>query len=82
MLTLEEVYSSTVIEKDEHKKSRQYKKLAPKMKDAVDQIFIIMDSKPSDFLNTFEKTIQNISKEFKVPEKDLISYFEREMLSI
>ena len=82
MLTLEEIYSSTVIEKDEHRKSRQYKKLSPKMKEAVDQIFKIMDSKPSDFLNTFEKTIQSISKKFKVPEKDLINYFEREMLSI
>ena len=82
METLEEIYSSTVIEKDEHRKSRQYKKLSPKMKDAVDQIFKIMDSKPSDFLNTFEKTIQSISKKFKVPEKDLINYFEREMLSI
>ena len=82
MLTLEEIYSSTVIEKDEHRKSRQYKKLSPKMKDGVDQIFKIMDSKPSDFLNTFEKTIQSISKKFKVPEKDLINYFEREMLSI
>ena len=82
MLTLEEVYSSTVIEKDEHRKSRQYKKLSPKMKDAVDQIFNIMDSKPSDFLNSFEKTITNISKKFKVPEKDLMKYFEKEMLSI
>ena len=81
MIRLEELYSS-VNEKDEHRKSRQYKKLSPKMKDAVDQIFKIMDSKPSDFLNTFEKTIQSISKKFKVPEKDLISYFEREMLSI
>ena len=82
MLTLEELYSSTVIEKDEHKKSRQYKKLSPKMKDAVDQIFGIMDAKPSDFLNTFEKTIKNVSKKFKVSEKDLMNYFEKEMLSI
>ena len=82
MLTLEEVYSSTVIEKDEHRKSRYYKKLSPKMKDAVDQIFRIMDSKPSDFLNTFEKTIQDVSKKFKVAEKDLMNYFEKEMLSI
>ena len=44
---------NTVIEKDEHKKSKQYKKLSPKMKGAVDQIFGIMDSKPSDFLNSF-----------------------------
>ena len=82
MKTLEEIYSSTVLEKDEHKKSRQYKKLSPKMKNAVDQIFRIMDSKPSDFLNTFEKTIQDVSKKFKVLEKDLMNYFEQEMLSI
>ena len=82
MKTLEEVYSSTVLEKDEHKKSRQYKKLSPKMKDAVDQIFRIMDSKPSDFLNTFEKTIKDVSKKFKVSEKDLMNYFEKEMLAI
>ena len=82
MKRLEEVYSSTVLEKGEHKKSRQYKKLSPKMKGAVDQIFKIMDSKPSDFLNTFEKTIREVSKKFKVPEKELISYFEKEMLAI
>ena len=73
---------STVIEKDEHKKSKQYKKLSPKMKDAVDQIFGIMDDKPSDFLNTFEKTIKDVSKKFKVPEKQVMNYFEQEMLSI
>ena len=73
---------NTVIEKDEHKKSKQYKKLSPKMKDAVDEIFKKMDSKPSDFLNSFEKTITDVSKKFKIPEKELMNYFEKEMLSI
>ena len=68
-------------EKDEHKKSKEYKKLSPKMKDAVDDIFTKMDSKPSDFLNTFEKTINQVSKKHKVPEKQLMGYFEKEMLS-
>ena len=68
-------------EKDEHKKSKQYKKLSPKMKDAVDDIFNKMDTKPSDFLNTFEKTIKQISKKYKVPEKQLMGYFEKEMLA-
>tara|TARA_Y100001963_G_scaffold77957_1_gene108034 strand:- start:872 stop:1114 length:243 start_codon:yes stop_codon:yes gene_type:complete len=72
----------TVVEREEHRKSAEYKKLSPKMKDAVDEIFKKMDSKPSDFLNTFEKTIKDISKKFKVPEKKLMGYFEREMLSI
>ena len=65
----------------EHKKSKEYKKLSPKMKGAVDDIFNKMDTKPSDFLNTFEKTINQISKKYKVPEKELMGYFEKEMLS-
>ncbi len=69
-------------EKDEHKKSREYKKLSPKMKDAVDAIFKEMESKPSDFLNTFDKTINSVSKKFKVPPKKLLDYFETELLSI
>jgi len=74
-------FYTSLPEKDEHKKSKQYKKLSPKMKDAVDDIFGKMDSKPSDFLNTFEKTINQISKKYKVSEKELMGYFEKEMLA-
>ena len=69
-------------EKDEHKKTKEYKKLSPKMKEAVDNIFAKMDAKPSDFLNTFEKTIREVSRKYKVPEKQLMGYFEKEMLAI
>ena len=60
------VYSS-VLEKDEHKTSKEYKRLSPKMKNAVDDIFRKMDAKPSDFLNTIDKTIKMVSKNYKVP---------------
>ena len=69
-------------EKDEHKKTKEYKKLSPKMKEAVNNIFAKMDAKPSDFINTFEKTIKDISKKYKVSEKQLMNYFEKEMLTI
>ena len=74
-------FNTSLPEKDEHKKSKEYKKLSPKMKDAVDDIFTKMDAKPSDFLNTFEKTITQVSKKHKVPEKQLMGYFEKEMLA-
>jgi len=77
----ENMYKS-VVEKDEHKTSKEYKKLSPKMKDAVDSIFKVMDSKPSDFLNSFEKIIKDTSNKYKVPEKQIMAYFEKEMLSI
>ena len=75
-------FYTPVVEKDEHKKTKEYKKLSPKMKDAVDDIFKKMDTKPSDFLNTFDKTIAMVSKKYRVPEKELIGYFEKEMLTI
>ncbi len=75
-------FYTPVLEKDEHKKSKEYKRLSPKMKNAVDEIFKKMDAKPSDFLNTFDKTITAISKKYKVPEKELMNYFEKEMLTI
>ncbi len=67
-------------EKDEHKRTKEYKKLSPAMRKAVDYIFGVMDAKPSDFLNSFEKTIKNAAQKFKVREKELMKYFEREML--
>ena len=67
-------------EKDEHKKTKEDRKLSPKMKQAVDDIFKKMDAKPSDFLNSFEKTIKDVAQKYKVREKELHKYFEREML--
>ena len=75
-------FYTPVVEKDEHKKSKEYKKLSPKMRNAVDDIFKKMDTKPSDFLNTFDKTIAMVSKKYRVPEKELIGYFEKELLTI
>ena len=73
-------YYSSVNEKNEHKKSKEYKKLSPKMRKAVDEIFAVMDAKPADFLNSFEKSISDAANKHKVSEKELMSYFEREML--
>ena len=80
MKRIEDIYEQTVMEKGEHRKSKEYKKLSPKMKDAVDSIFKVMDAKPSDFLNSFEKTIKDAARKFKVRENELMKYFEREML--
>ena len=76
-------YYTSITEKDDHKKSKEYKKLTPKMKNAVDEIFKLMDTtKGLNILNNFEKTLRNVSKKHRVTEKELTSYFEREVLSI
>ena len=78
-MRFETIYEN-LVEKDEHKKTKEYKKLSPKMKEAVDYIFKLMDAKPSDFLNTFDKSIKDAARKYKVRENELMKYFEREML--
>ena len=63
-MRFETIYED-LVERDEHKKSTEYKRLSPKMKDAVDEIFRKMDSKPSDFLNSFEKTMSEVAKKYR-----------------
>lgn len=76
-------YYTSITEKDDHKKSKEYKKLTPKMKNAVDEIFKLMDTtKGLNILNNFEKTLRTVSKKHRVTEKELTNYFEREVLSI
>ena len=71
-----------VIEKDEQKKSAQYKKLSPKMKSAVDEVFTVLESNPQDFLSTFDKTVTKVAKKHGVKEKDILKYFDKEMLTL
>ena len=52
------------------------------MKKAVDDVFSTLESKPGDFLSTFDKTVSKIAKKYKVKDKDIMSYFDKEMLTI
>ena len=75
-------FNTWVVEKDEHKKSSAYKKLSPKLKKVIDEIFSMMEKKPSDFLSTFDKTVSKVAKKHGVKEKDIMGYFDKEMLTI
>ena len=75
-------FNTWVVEKDEHKKSSTYKKLTPKMKKVIDEVFSAMEKNPSDFLSTFDKTVSNVAKKHGVKEKDIMNYFDKEMLTI
>ena len=72
-----DLYSS-IFEKDEHKKSREYRKQSPKMKKAIDDLLKKLDSKGSNFLNNFERTIKDVARKNRVPEKKIMDYFEKE----
>ena len=52
------------------------------MKKAVDDVFTTMEKNPGDFLSTFDKNVEKVAKKHGVKVKDIMSYFDKEMLTI
>ena len=77
MLTLRQL-KLTIKEKDEHKRSPVYKKLAPKVKKAIDDLYVMMAKQPQKVLTTFPKVVRDVSKKYKVQPKDIETYFAKE----
>tara|TARA_R100000030_G_scaffold44809_1_gene33822 strand:+ start:345 stop:569 length:225 start_codon:yes stop_codon:yes gene_type:complete len=68
----------TIKEKDEHKKSLTYKKLAPRVKKAIDDVFGMMSKTPQKVLTTFPKIMKDVAKKHRVQPKDIETYFAKE----
>jgi len=77
MITLNQL-RLTIKEKDEHKRSLTYKKLSPRVKKAVDDVFGMMAKTPQKVLTTFPKIIKDISKKHRIQPKDIETYFSKE----
>ena len=77
MLTLSQL-KLTIKEKDEHKRSPVYKKLAPKVKKAIDDLYVMMAKQPQKVLTMFPKVVRDVSKKYKVQQTDIEAYFKKE----
>ena len=81
MKSLSKFIEDNITEGNDYKRTRQYNKLTPKMKRAVDMIFKAAD-KDADVISDFEKNVNTASKKFGVSKQDLMTYFDKETLTI
>ena len=81
MKWLSKFISDNITEANDYKRTRQYNKLTPKMKRAVDMIFRAAD-KDADVISNFEKNIDTAAKQYGVRKQDLMTYFDKETLTI
>ena len=79
--TLSKFKEESITEGNDYKRTRQYNKLTPKMKKAVDMVFRAAD-KSADVIADFEKNVKAASKQYNVNVKDLMNYFDKETLTI
>ena len=81
MKTLSNFKEEIITDGNEYKRTRQYNKLAPRMKRAVDQIFRNADD-DADVIADFELNVKKAAQKFKVKIGDLMKYFDKETLTI
>ena len=81
MKFLNKFINESITEANDYKRTRQYNKLSPKMKRAVDMVFRMAD-KSADVIKDFEKNVNTASKEYGVSKDDLMNYFDKETLTI
>ena len=79
--TLSKFKEESITEGNDYKRTRQYNKLSPKMKKAVDMVFRAAD-KSADVIADFEKNVKAASKMYNVSVNDLMNYFDKETLTI
>ena len=81
MKWLSNFIKDNITEGNDYKRTRQYNKLTPKMKRAVDMIFRAA-YKDADVISNFEKNVNTAAKQFGVSKQDLMTYFDKETLTI
>ena len=81
MKLLSKFIEDNITESNDYKRTRQYNKLTPKMKPAVDMVFRAAD-KDADVIANFEKNVDTAAKQFGVRKQDLMKYFDKETLTI
>ena len=81
MKLLSKFIEDNITESNDYKRTRQYNKLTPKMKRAVDMVFRAPD-KDADVIANFEKNVDTAAKQFGVRKQDLMKYFDKETLTI
>ena len=81
MKSLSKFIKDNITEGNDYKRTRQYNKLTPKMKRAVDLVFRTAD-KDGDVIANFEKNVNAAAKEYGVKKQDLMNYFDKETLTI
>jgi hypothetical protein len=81
MKSLSKFKDEIITEANDYKRTRQYNKLTPVLKRAVDMVFTAAD-KDADAVANFDKNVRTAAKKYNVSVNDLMNYFDKETLTI
>jgi len=70
---------SNIVKETKVMDSKSYNALTPKMKEAVKEIYKIIENEQKDILNKFEGAVEKVVASYNIKKEDLDNYFNREV---
>jgi len=66
--------------RDDAFNSKAYKELSPVMKEAISDIYKLIEQSQEDILNRFENAVTKVAEFHNINKKSIEEYFDRELL--
>lgn len=59
--------------------SKSYNDLSPKMKEAIKEIYRLIENEQKDILTKFDGAIEKVTASYNIKKEDIHKYFDKEV---
>ena len=71
---------SRIVKENLEIESKAFSELSPKMKDAVSDVFKIVEKATGDIIKRFEGAVDKVSQHYNINTTELNDYFDKEVI--
>jgi hypothetical protein len=70
---------SNIVKENRFMDSKSYNDLSPKMKEAIKEIYRLIENEQKDILTKFDGAIEKVTASYNIKKEDIHKYFDKEV---
>lgn len=70
---------SNIVKENRFMDSKSYNDLSPKMKEAIKEIYRLIENEQKDILTKFDGAIEKVTASYNIKKEDIDKYFDKEI---
>ncbi len=70
---------SNIVKENRFMDSKSYNNLSPKMKEAIKEIYRLIENEQKDILTRFDGAIEKVTATYNIKREDIDKYFDKEI---
>lgn len=70
---------SNIVKENRFMDSKSYNDLSPKMKEAIKEIYRLIENEQKDILTRFDGAIEKVTASYNIKKEDIHKYFDKEI---